>query len=169
MYQFHALIERFAEMGEKTNWYYVMMPMDVIEDIKSISKKSLRVKGTIDAAHIVQLALWPVGDGQYILPLNGPLRKQLHKDVGMQVHCQIAFDDSAISLNPDLLECLQDDAIAMERFFNLNKSFQNNFSRIVNDAKTIETQTKRIAKILRTLHAGKTIDEMMVEYRKKDV
>jgi hypothetical protein len=141
----------------------------LIADIKANTKKSLRVKGTIDAAIIAQLALWAIGDGQYILPLKGQLRKQLHKDVGMQVHCQIAFDDSVISLNPDLLECLQDDAIAEERFFKLSKSAQNNFSRIVNEAKTIETQTKRIAKILRTLHAGETIDEMMVEYRKKDI
>jgi hypothetical protein len=169
MYSFHASIERFGQMGEKTNWYYVLIPQEIVNELSTNKKVFPRVKGLIDAVKISQLALWAIGDGDYILPLNGKIRKDLHKDSNNTVHVQIEKDDSAIVLNAELLECLQEEPVAYQRFFAMNKSWQNNFSKLINDAKTPETKAKRIAKTIRCMLAADTHEHMLEEFRRKDI
>jgi Domain of unknown function (DUF1905)/Bacteriocin-protection, YdeI or OmpD-Associated len=168
MLSFHATIERFGTMGEKTNWYYVMMPDDVMEIFQASKTKSLRVKGLLDAVPIKMIALWPIGEAQYILPLNAIIRKQLHKDVENAIHLQIEIDNDEIGIAPELYDCLQDEPLAEQRFYALPKSWQNNFSRLVNNAKTPGTKAKRIAKFLEALLVGDTHEKMMEVIRRKD-
>jgi Domain of unknown function (DUF1905)/Bacteriocin-protection, YdeI or OmpD-Associated len=168
MQSFYAIIERFGEMGEKTNWYYIIMPDDVMQILQATKTKSLRVKGLLDAVPIKMLALWPIGEAQYILPLNATIRKQLHKDVEHSIHLQIEIDNDEIGIAPELYDCLQDEPLAMQRFYAMNKSWQNNFSRMVNDAKTPATKAKRIAKFLEALIVGDTHEKMMEVIRRKE-
>jgi Domain of unknown function (DUF1905)/Bacteriocin-protection, YdeI or OmpD-Associated len=168
MQSFHATIERFAEMGEKTNWYYVIIPEDVLQVLQATKIKSLRVKGLLDAVPIHLIALWPIGEAHYILPLNATIRKQLHKDVEDSIHLQIEIDNDEIGIAPELHDCLQDEPLAMQRFYAMNKSWQNNFSRMVNDAKTPTTKAKRIAKFLEALIVGDTHEKMMEVIRRRD-
>jgi Domain of unknown function (DUF1905)/Bacteriocin-protection, YdeI or OmpD-Associated len=168
MQSFHAIIERFAEMGEKTNWYYIMLPNDVLQTLQANKTQSLRVKGLLDALPIKLIALWPIGEAQFILPLNTTIRKQLHKDVDDSIHVQIQIDNDAPTIASELYECLQNEPLAEQRFYALPKSWQNNFSRLVNDAKTPTTKAKRIAKILEALIVGDTREKMMEVVRRKD-
>jgi hypothetical protein len=168
MYIFDAVIEKFATMGEKTNWHYVYLPDDVLASLLKEKQQHFRVKGSIDDAPIQQLALWPIGQEQYILPLNATIRKAIKKNEHATVHVQIQIDNSEILHDADLLDCLLDNPLAQSRFMALSKSWQNNFSNIIKDAKTQTTKTKRIAKVLRTLEAGDTHENMMAEWRKKE-
>jgi Domain of unknown function (DUF1905)/Bacteriocin-protection, YdeI or OmpD-Associated len=167
MYIFNTVIEKFAKMGEKTNWHYINLPEDVLANLLAEKQNNFRVKGSIDDAKIQQLALWPIGQNQYILPLSAAIRKAIYKNNGAIVSVQIQIDNSKIEHDADLLDCLQDSPLALSRFVALTKSWQNNFSNIVKEAKTETTKTKRIAKVLRTLEAGDTHENMLTEWRKK--
>lgn len=59
MVQFTAVIQQFAEQGEKTGWSYVTIPADIAQKLKPGNKKSFRVKGKLDAHPIAQQALLP--------------------------------------------------------------------------------------------------------------
>ena len=49
------------------------------EGLKSNNKKSFRVKGLLDKHTIKQVAVMPMGDGTFILPLNADIRKATGK------------------------------------------------------------------------------------------
>ena len=82
MIKLNAAIEKYGKNDEKTGWTFIYIASDVAADISSGKKISFRVKGKIDAVSINQLALIPVGAGDFILPLNADLRKRLKKNKG---------------------------------------------------------------------------------------
>jgi len=82
MISYTTLIEKFGDKGEKTGWTYILIPSEVAKKIKPGIKKSFRVKGLLDKFKIKGFSLLPMGEGDFIMPLNGEIRKGIKKNVG---------------------------------------------------------------------------------------
>lgn len=154
MIQFKATIKKYNQQGEKTGWTYIEIASTLAEQLKPNCKKSFRVKGKIDNVDIYAVALIPIGEGNFILPLNADLRKKLLKRKNDTVMIVLQEDKEGYILNEAFTECLNDEPIAKCFSNTLTKGHQNYFSKWVDSAKTIETQTKRIAMIISALHNG---------------
>lgn len=163
MIQFNTTIEKFGKLGEKTGWTYILIPEALAQELKPGNKKSFRVKGKLDQWAFKQLALIPMGEGDFILALNAEIRKQIKKNKGAQLSVQMAVDKSEIELSPDLIECLEDEPKANAYFNKIPGSHQKYFSRWIESAKTVETKAKRIALALKALNRQMDYGSMIRE------
>jgi hypothetical protein len=162
MVKFSATILKFAQQGEKTGWTYIEVPSKISEQIKPGCRKSFRVKGKIDAFAIQGIALLPMGGGAFIMPLNAEMRKGIRKQKGASVTMHLEADDAfSLSLPPDLMECLQEEATAMSFFKTLPKGHQSYFIKWVLSAKTQETQARRMAQMITALAKQQDFGTMM--------
>ncbi|MBK7969779.1 MAG: DUF1905 domain-containing protein [Bacteroidetes bacterium] len=75
--RFKALLQRFGSKGEKTGWTYFEVSAAEAQQLNPGVKKSFRVKGKIDATPIKMIALIPMGQGHFIMPVKADLRKLL--------------------------------------------------------------------------------------------
>lgn len=163
-----AEIEKFDAMGEKTGWSYVFIPQAIAQQIKPDEKKSFRVKGRIDQVEVGGVALLPMGEGDFIIPLKADLRKKLKKEEGATVELQLVFDaDFKIEMPDDLEICLADEEHLMQQFLSMPKSHQNYFINWLNSAKTEATRTKRIIMIVDAMAKKYDYGQMIRESRDK--
>lgn len=167
MVRFEAVIERFGDMGEKTGWTYTVVPQPVAQELKPGNKRSFRVKGFLDQHPIKQVALMPMGGGDFILVLNAEMRKGIRKEKGALLSLELEVDTSPLENSGDLVECLEDDPEAKSRFFGLAPSHQRYFSNWIEDAKTLETKTRRILLTLRAMKMGWDYGQMIREDKKR--
>jgi hypothetical protein len=144
MIAFTATLLKFDKKGEKTSWTFVEISAAQAKKLKPDTKVSFRVRGSLDSHAIKQVALMPMGDGAFILPVNGAMRKAIGKKVGDKVKVTLDADESTIVLSRDLMACLKDEPGALAAFKKLPGSHQKYFSRWVESAKTSNTKTKRI-------------------------
>ena len=163
---FEATIEKFDQQGEKTGWTFFLIGADAAQVLNPDVKVSYRVKGFLDQIEIKQVAIIPMGNGEFILPLNAGLRKQLKKLKGHTLTVNIEVDDSEILLNQDFVECLQDDVAATNYFNSLPKSHQNYYSKYIDSAKTDSTKAKRIAQVIHAMSFGMSYPEMLRAQKK---
>lgn len=154
MLQLTATIYKYDEAGEKTGWTYIHIPADAAQELKPGNKKSFRVKGIIDDTPVEGIALVPVGEGHFILPLNATLRRQLKKGKGATVQVKLEVDNKVIPPPEDLMACLADEPAALAYFNMLPPSHRLYYTRWINEAKTEPTRTKRIAQAVSTLAKG---------------
>ena len=167
MINFTATILQFHKQGEKTGWSYIEIPADVAKQIKPNNKKSFRVKGKLDNFKIKSVALMPMGNGNFIMPINATMRKGTHKRKGAMITVSIEEDKAPLNLNEDFLACLNDDPDALKNFNSLAGSHRNYFSKWIDSAKTEPTKTKRIAMAVSALSRGLGFPEMMREDKAK--
>jgi hypothetical protein len=161
MVQFTAVIQQFAEQGEKTGWSYVTIPPDISEKLKPGFRKSFRVKGKLDAFPIAQQALLPMGNGEFILPLRASLRKAIHKNKGAMLKVSLEEDKKPLKLNAELVECFADAPKAEKKFYGLPQSHQMYYSKWIESAKTVETRAKRIGLTILSMEKNLTYAEML--------
>lgn len=159
--EYTTTILKFGKQGEKTGWTYIEVPADVARELMPGNKKSFRVKGKLDNYSINSIALLPMGEGAFIMPLNSKMRKGFGKRDGAMLHVQIEVDKTEYKLNADLMECLADEPQAIIFFKTLTKSHQNYFSKWIDSAKTDATKTKRIANAITALSKSKGFPEML--------
>ncbi|RIV18494.1 DUF1905 domain-containing protein [Fibrisoma montanum] len=178
MHTFTALLKRFDNNGEKTRWTYIDIPDEVTEALKPGQKTSFRVKGTLDEYVIERVALIPMGpvenrtDGsetRFIMGINAVMRKALRKEKGATVQVRIELDDSPIVLSANLMGCLEDDPAALAFFNSLTKGHQHYFSKWIEEAKTIETKTKRITQAVTGLSMGMGYPEMIRYFKSRTI
>jgi hypothetical protein len=167
--QFTATIFRFGEKGEKTGWSYIHIAADQAQELKPNNKKSFRVKGKLDDYIFEGMALLPMGDGNFIMALNGSVRKKIRKEKGAMVKVQLEPDTKERKLSADFLACLSDEPKAFRYFKTLAKSHQKYFSAWIESAKTDATKEKRIAQSLNALSLHLGFTEMARMNRKKDI
>lgn len=167
MLRFNTTIEKFDKKGEKTGWSYITISSTQAKKLKT-SKASFRVKGTIDTFKLKQMALIPMGDGDFILPVNATMRKALGKRQGDNVKVILAADDDKYVLSPDLMACLRDEPSAFSFFKTLSGSHQKYFSKWIESAKTAQTKTKRILMAVTALAQEKGYPEM-IRMNKKEI
>lgn len=161
MIAFSAKILKFADKGEKTGWSYIEVSEKQAEKLKPGCKKSFRVKGQLDQHKIERIALIPMGDGKFILPINASMRKGTGKKAGDVVRVSLELDERGIRLSADFINCLKDEPRAYEFFKSLPQGHQNYFSNWIESAKTTHTKTKRITMAVIALASGQGYPEMI--------
>lgn len=161
-----TIIEQFGEKGEKTGWTYLYIPQSLANELKPNCKVSFRVKGMIDEVSFAGIALAPMGEGDFILPLKKEIQKKLAKRKGATVKLSIEeHRDFKIEMPSDLKSCLADIEGALERFNALPKSHQHYYFNWINAAKTDPTRVKRIAQTLEAMELKMDYGEM-IRYNK---
>ena len=171
MHTFTALLQRFGPKGEKTGWTYIDIPDDVSTAMRPEQKTSFRVRGTLDAFAINQIALVPMGQDKdvgssFIMAINATMRRGIRKEAGATVRVSLDYDDSPIQLSADLMACLADDPVALDFFDTLPKGHQNYFSNWIESAKTETTRTKRLTQAITGLNMGLGYGEMIRYFKK---
>ncbi|OIR13144.1 hypothetical protein GALL_55280 [mine drainage metagenome] len=161
MIRFSTTIFQFGEQGEKTGWHYISITAAQAGQLGHQTKKSFRVKGKLDEFAIKEIALMPMGDGSFIMPLNATIRKGIKKRKGATLLVQIEKDETVFVLSNELMECLSDEPKALEYFNTLPKSHQRYFSNWINAAKTEPTKAKRIAQAVTGLSRKMNFGEMI--------
>lgn len=151
MIAFSTTLLKFDKKGEKTSWTFIEISASQAKKLKPDTKVSFRVRGKLDSHPIKQVAIMPMGDGAFILPVNGAMRKAIGKKSGDKVKVTLEADDSQIILSRDLMACLKDDPAALAAFKKLPGSHQKYFSRWIESAKTTATKTKRIVMTVEAL------------------
>ena len=154
MIKFTATLLKFDEQGEKTGWTYIEVPAELAQKLKPGNKKSFRVKGRLDSFVISSVALLPMGEGNFVMPINAEMRKGIGKRKGSQVSVQLDADDAPVLPPADLIACLEDEPKAMEFYKTLTKGHQNYFTKWIESAKTEPTKAKRIAQSVNALSKG---------------
>ncbi len=145
MIKYSTTILQFDKQGEKTGWTYIDVPADIADQLKPGCKKSFKIKGKLDAFAIAQVSLLPMGNGNFIIPINAAIRKGIAKKKGAMLTVQLTEDKKAYELNKELMECMGDEPAALEFFNSKTRSFQDYYSKWVESAKTEATKAKRIA------------------------
>jgi hypothetical protein len=167
MIQFTTSIKQFAEQGEKTGWTFIEIPADLADRLNPGVKKSFRVKGKLDHYAIASVALLPMGGGRFIMALNAAMRKAVGKRKGAMLKVQLEVDQTPLELSPEMMQCLADEPLALERFKKLPPSHQKYYSNWILSAKTTPTRARRIALMIRAISKGQSFSEMMREARKE--
>ena len=167
MLQFTTTILKFARQGEKTGWTYIEIPADIAQQLKPGNKKSFRVKGKLDNYFFKSVALLPMGNGNFIMPINATLRKVIGKHHNAMLHVQLEEDPAPVLLNTELMECLADEPDAIIFFKSLPKSHQNYFSKWIESAKTEPTKAKGIAQTVTAMLRGQGFSQMMQSLKKQ--
>ncbi|MEO6722905.1 MAG: YdeI/OmpD-associated family protein [Ferruginibacter sp.] len=166
MISYTTTILKFDKQGEKTGWTYIAVPEDIAQSIKPGNRKSFKVKGELDDHPIKQVALLPMGNGGFILPLNASIRKAIGKRKGAMLHVQITEDKVPYKLNQEFMECMADEPAAFEHFNSMPQSFKNYYSKWIDSAKTDPTRTKRIALAVSSLARKMDFGEMLRSQKK---
>jgi hypothetical protein len=171
MIKFTATIKKFGQQGEKTGWTYIEIPAALAQLVKPGTKKSFRVKGKLDSYVLRQAALIPIGEGNFMLPLNATIRKAIKKIKGATVQVQMEVDEKPLKVNGTFMECMADEPKALAHFKTLAKSHQLYFSKWIESAKADETKAKRIAMAVNALALGWGYGEMIRSetQRRKDL
>jgi hypothetical protein len=165
MLSYSTTILKFGQQGEKTGWTYIEVSVKIAERLKPGCKKSFRVKGKLDAYNISQVALIPIGDGDFIMPINAAMRKGIGKKKGAVLQVQLEEDKKEYQLNSEFMECLADEPQALEFFQSKSPSHQRYYSKWIESAKTDATKTKRIAIAVSSLAKKMEYGEMMRQQR----
>ncbi len=163
MIRFDAKLEQFREQGEKTGWTYLEVPAELAIQLQPGSKKSLRVKGMIDAHPIKGVSLLPMGGGNFILAVNAEMRKKIRKQKGAAVQVKLEVDSQEFSIPGFIQECLNDEPAAKHFFSSLPKGHQRYFVKWIESAKTETTRTRRLARMVTALARKMGYMEMIRE------
>ena len=161
MLRYKTKIKKFGEQGEKTGWTYIELSAEKAQQLFPGNKKSFRVKGKLDLLEISKIALLPMGEGSFIMPLKATVRKQLKKREGDMIHVFLERDSQELQPPEDFIECLNDEPKAMAHFQSLSRSHQKYYTNYIKGAKTDPTKAKRIAECINALAKGWHFGEMM--------
>ncbi|MBS1615124.1 MAG: DUF1905 domain-containing protein [Bacteroidetes bacterium] len=162
---FRADILKFGQQGEKTGWTYIEIPADQAQLLKPDNKKSFRVKGSLDAHPITQTSLLPMGEGDFILPLNAAMRCATGKRAGDSLQAILQEDPSEIGMPEDFAICLEADEQARRFFENLPKSHRNYWIKWIAGVKGAAARENRILRAVVALSKGFGFNEMFREER----
>ncbi|HTB07505.1 MAG TPA: YdeI/OmpD-associated family protein [Bacteroidia bacterium] len=167
MIQYTTEILKFKEQGEKTGWSYIEIPANIAKKLKPACKVSFRVKGKLDNFPIKQVSLLPMGEGDFIMPINATIRKGIKKTKGATLNVQLEEDTSEFAFNADFITCLEDEPEAMKFFKSQPGSHQKYFSKWIDSAKTDATKAKRIAMAVNALARHLNYAQMLREQSAK--
>ena len=161
MVEFSTVIKKFGTQGEKTGWTYIEIPAAIAGQLMPDNKKSFRVKGFFDSYMFEGVSLLPMGGGDFIIPLNAVIRKNIGKTKGAIVAVKLAVDKSIELLSEALMQCLSDEPVALDYFKKLPASHQKYYSKWIESSKTEATKAKRIVQTVTACAHGKHYGEMM--------
>jgi hypothetical protein len=154
-------IIKFSENG----WTCIVISKKNAQLINPDTKVSFRVRGTLDNHSIEKKALFPMGDGTFLLPINAVMRKATGKKEGDVLRVSLEADKSKIALSRDLIKCLNDDPEAKKFFNSLSASHQRYYSKWIEDAKTAPTKTRRLVICLTALGKKMNYGELLKHHK----
>ena len=154
MTRFTTSLQQFDEKGEKSGWTYILIPHDIVVSLTPGSRRTFRVKGKIDEHSIKGVAVMPMGDGSFILPVNAQMRKAIGKRKGAVVNVSLAKELAQPEIPYGLATCLDDEPQAKSFFEQLPLSQRNYYSNWVVAVKSASLQAIRIAQVIDALHLG---------------
>lgn len=169
MVEFSGIINRFNKQGEKTGWNYIEIKAEIAQQLNPGKRSTYRVKGIIDEKPFHQLALMPMGNGNFIMALNAGIRKIIGKSKGDKVCVQMELDTTLLVFNSEFLECLNEDAEASQFFFTLPHGHRRYFNTWIDSAKTDRTRTDRIAQTLNALSNRLDYGQMIRSLKKNKI
>jgi hypothetical protein len=156
-------ILKFNKKGEKSGWTYIEISESQAQKLKPNTKVSFRVKGTLDQFVFEKVALLPMGDGMFIMPVNAAMRKSLGKKEGDKIKVVMDIDERKLALSSDLMKCLKEEPDSLAYFKSLPMSHQNYYSKWIESAKTTATKSKRIVMALTAFSKKQGFSEMIRE------
>lgn len=165
MIKFTATIEKYGEKAHQTGWTVIIIPAKIASKINPGVKKFFRVKGKLDEYEISKTAIVPVGEGDFIMPLNATMRKGIRKQKNDTLKVQLEVDTSPILPPSDLIECMQDEPEALKYYNSLPQGHRNYFTKWIDSAKTDATKAKRIALVIKTMVRKMDFGAMLREER----
>lgn len=168
MIKFTTVIKKFAKNGEKTGWSYIEIPEELATELAPGIRKSFQVKGKLDKFAFQGLSLLPMGNGDFILPLNADIRKAIKKSAGADLNVTMSMDTAERKLSDDFITCLEDEPKALEYFKTLTGSHQRYFSKWIESAKTEVTKVKRITMAVKALSMKQGYPEMIRANKKTE-
>jgi hypothetical protein len=169
MVKFNAIIQRFDKQGEKTGWTYIEISKAQAQKINSGVKVGYRVKGKLDQFSFEKTALLPMGEGRFIMPLKANIRKAICKKQGDKLTVEMELDQRQLQPSADFMKCLKEDPEAMKFFKTLPGSHQRYYSKWIEDAKTMQTKSKRIVMALTAFSKKQRFNEMMRANKKQSL
>jgi len=155
MIEIKGILEKFEKQGEKSGWTYLRIPAVKASAISKIK--------TIDDCPLSQIAILPMGEGDFILPVNQEMRKAIRKSKGAAVVLRLQYDPSLIKPDDDFLECLAEFPASKTYFLSLTQGHKNYFTKWLSTAKTEQTKSNRIALAIDALSRGMGFGEMLRE------
>jgi hypothetical protein len=141
-------IQRFDMKGDKTSWSFIEVLAADVSTIHATDKKSFRGKGFLDNIPFAQVALMPMGKGNYILPINAAMRKILGKKPGDFVRLHLEKDTDVWRMNADLEACLLEVPDTYKLFCALPLGHQRYFSNWIESTKNPTLRADRIFKTI---------------------
>jgi hypothetical protein len=165
MVKFTTTILKFDTQGEKTGWTYITIPAKIAQQLNPGIKKSFRVKGKLDDYNIEKIALLPMGEGNFIMPINAAIRKSIRKQKGATIQVAVQIDKAPLLPSTELLECMADEPEALEYYNSLPQGHRNYFTKWIETAKTDTTKAKRIALVIKTMVRKMDFGAMLREER----
>jgi hypothetical protein len=168
MYTFRTTILKYASKGEKTGWTYVEIPADILGKLKRKDRKAFRIKGCIDDVKFEKLSTYPVGNGEFIIAINGEMRKKLGKKEGALVSVRFEPDNGKPPESKELLASLKEDKTAYSLFRSLLKSHQTYFHRYVDSARGADTRAGRIVNVINAMYRKQDYGEMIRSLKQPD-
>lgn len=167
MVKFTTTILKFDTQGEKTGWTYITIPAKIAQQLNPGIKKSFRVKGKLDDYNIEKIALLPMGEGNFIMPINAAIRKSIRKQKGATIQVAVQIDKAPLLPSAELLECMADEPEALEYYNSLPQGHRNYFTKWIETAKTDTTKAKRIALVIKTMVRKMDFGAMLREEREE--
>jgi hypothetical protein len=131
----------------------VEVPSAVVDGLGGGKRPAVRV--TING-YTYRSTVAPMG-GKFMLPISAEHRDAAHVAAGDAVSVEVTLDTAprTLAIPPDLQRALDGDGAARRAFDALSFSRKQRFTIPVEQAKTVETRTRRIEKTLDDLRAGR--------------
>lgn len=140
-YEFEALVERHA-VGKYD--YTVVFLDPKIEQQLSIAKGSrLRMRGEVND-HPIEAA-WQSAKGRFYAMLSKPLVKEAALEIGSFANVRFSLvDETIVDIPADILQLAANNRQFGLNWENLSHGKKRGFTHWINEAKTVQTRTKRI-------------------------
>jgi Bacteriocin-protection, YdeI or OmpD-Associated/Domain of unknown function (DUF1905) len=137
-------------------WTFAPIPLDIAQETGI--KARLRVKGRIDGVPFAGTLL-PGGSGRHFVVVKKEIRDRLGKSAGDGVRIQMDVDLSpaGVVIPDDLTRALTRSSAARSGFEGMAPSHKKAYVEWIEEAKKPATRTKRIAKALMMIAAGKQL------------
>lgn len=140
------LLEKYPGKG---GWTYAEVPNDL--PVKRTGFGWVKVKGTIDGYAISDYSLAPMKGGKLFLPVKASIRKIINKQAGDYVQVVLFPDDSIFKVPEEILESLQADELAYQRFVKLSTGKKREYVKWIYAVKNIDSRANRILQLMEIL------------------
>lgn len=143
---------------------YINIPADIAQQLNPGNKRAFRASGHIDKHPVSCITLLPLGNGDFMIPLNNAIRKGTGKRrLGATLQLSLALDANPVAIySAELMQCLDDEPEARVFFESLSWSNRNYFGKWIEDAKTVATRANRIAQVIEALLKKQNFNQMVI-------